>query len=265
MGGPQRTGGVGHSKGGKAVTGLRVFGMALAVALAAPLPGAAETEESPNGVALLDAPGGHPVGWVRERGLLEVLEQRPGWKRVRFEGWISDVTGAVIRGEAQAPPGSEVFLLAAGPQALERFHAAQESARQAQAELQAEVDQLRKDRNKALRLDNFSEATTRYDELDEQYEQRLAELHTLRKRLLAEMSSGLTPQTLMASFLRADRTFELNPPEPGPYGVFVPMAEMEAFPCCWKQLQVEGDDVWVEVGDRPKKQERRKRRGEKQD
>jgi hypothetical protein len=236
---------------------------AMVVALVVPLVGSAAGDEPDPPVALLDAPNGRPVGWVRDPGLLEVLEQRPGWKRVRFEGWISDSPAASIRGEAEALPGADVILLSSDPPTRQRFQSALEQAQQEQADLHGQVNELREERNKALRIDNFSEATKRYDELDAVYEARLEDLTTLRKRLLAEMVKSLAGETLMTTFVRGDRTFELNPPGKGGYSVFIPVVEADRFPCCWEDVQVQGDDVWVEMKAKQKKKKKGKSKARK--
>lgn len=232
---------------------------ALVVGLAVPLAGTENADEPDKNVPLLDSPNGQPVGWVRASVRLEVVEQRAGWKRVRFEGWVSDAPLSTVRGQARGPQGSEVLLLSPSPRSRDLFQQAQERARQEQEPKQAEVDELRHERNVALRIDNFSEATRRYDELDAQYEARVEELQDLRKRLLAEMVQSMSSETLMATSLRGNGTFEVNPPGPGSYSVFVAIAEAKDFPCCWVDVEVKNEDVWVELNQKKKRQKGRRR------
>ncbi len=238
----------------------RVLVAILVAGLALLLTGLPQADEPDRNIPLFDAPNGEPVGWVRDLAQLEVVEQRAGWKRVRFEGWISDSPLSAVRGQAKGPQGSEVLLLSASPRSRELFQQAQERALQEQAPKLAEVDELRLERNRALRISNFREATKRYDELDAQYEARVEELLDLRKRLLSEMVQALSSETLMATYLRGDGTFEVNPPGPGSYSLFVALADETDFPCCLVDVETTGQDVWVELNPRKDKQKKSKRR-----
>jgi hypothetical protein len=233
----------------------------LVAGLALSLTGAPQADEPDTNIPLLDAPNGQPVGWVRDSAQLEVVERRAGWKRVRFEGWISDSPLSAVRGQAKGPQGSEILLLSSSPRSRKLFQQAQEKAVQEQTPKLAEVDELRHERNRALRISNFQEATTRYDELDVLYEARVEELLDLRKRLLAEMIQAMSSETLMATYLRGDGTFEVNPPGPGTYSLFVALAEEEDFPCCLVDVETHGQDVWVELNPK-KKQKKSKRRSQ---
>ncbi len=235
-----------------AVLAMLVAGLALSLA-ASP-----QAEKTDRNIPLLDAPNGQPVGWVRDSAELEVVERRAGWKRVRFEGWISDSPLSAVRGQAKGPQGSEVLLLSSSPRSRRLFEQAQEKAIQQQAPKLAEVDELRHERNRALRISNFQEATTRYDELDALYEARVEELLDLRKRLLTEMVQAMSSETLMATYLRGDGTFEVNPPGPGSYSLFVALVEEKDFPCCLVDVETQGQDVWVELN-KKKNSKRRSR------
>lgn len=238
----------------------RLLLTALLAGLLLPPGGVAAADEPKRNIPLLDAPNGQPVGWVRDSARLEVLEHRAGWKRVRFEGWVSDSPLSAIRGQAKGPQGSEVLLLSSSPRSSELFRQAQETARLEQAPKLAEVDASRRERNRALRIANFQEATQRYDVLDAEYEARVQELNDLRKRLLAEMLQTLSSETLMATYLRGDGTFEVNPPGPGSYNLFVALPEAEDFPCCLVDVEVQGEDVWVGVNPKKEKQNSKRRR-----
>ncbi len=247
-----------QAPGGDEVIKLRMVLLAMLVAgLALSLTAAPQADEPERNIPLLDAPNGQPVGWVRDSAQLEVVERRAGWKRVRFEGWISESPLSAVRGQAKGPQGSEVLLLSSSPRSRELFQQAQEKAIQEQAPKLAEVDELRRERNRALRISNFQEATMRYDELDAQYDARVEELLDLRKRLLAEMVQALSAETVMATYLRGDGTFEVNPPGPGSYSLFVMLAEEKDFPCCLVDVETQGEDVWVEL--KKKKSKRRSR------
>jgi len=241
----------------------RILLAVLLTGLAFPLIGMPPAGEPGKSIPLLDAPNGQPVGWVRDSAQLEILERRAGWKRVRFEGWISDSPQSTIRGQAKGLQGAEVLLLSSSPRSRDLFEQAQKEARQEQATKLTEVNELRRQRNMALRITNFQEATNRYDELDGQYELQFEELTDLRKRLLAEMVQALSSETLMASYLRGDGTFEVNPPGPGNYSLFVALVGEEDFPCCLVDVEMRDEDVWVGVNQKKKKQ--KGKRGKRND
>lgn len=210
-------------------------------------------------MTLLDAPNGREVGWVHNPEALEVIERRDGWKRVRLEGWISESPGAAVRGHAASSQGTEVLLLR-GSSSQGSWGGHVEAARAEVGPLEAETERLKRERGQALRIDNFSEATERYDELNKEYQAEVTELQEVRRKLLSALTVELHSQALNSTALDSDGNFEFYPPGPGPYSIFVPMSEAPEFPCCWKDVEVEAGDLWIELKPEEKAKKKKLRR-----
>jgi hypothetical protein len=229
-------------------TGLRLVILLFALGLCCVLPMAGEGEATLQNVPLFDGPNGQELGWVRNPAGLKVLEERPGWRRVRLEGWIQVSPTAAIRGKAKGAPGSRLLLLPAGGSWQEAQLAAETAALQEIEPLEAEMQRLRRERARAMRADSFTEARERYDAVDTEYRSREEELHRARQRLLSEMTTALSADAAMVTYLDEEGRFELHPPGPGAYRLFLASPYAEEFPCCWLDVAMGETDLWVEMG-----------------
>lgn len=192
-------------------------------------------------------PEGREIGWIVDREYVEILESREGWTRVRLEGWILETPRASIQGLIQGGRRAAVLLLPADGSWRAAFQEAEASYREEMDPLADELARLRSERDRALKLENFTEAAARYDALDSEYRSRREQFRKAQERALFRLMTALAPRVVARTLLEEDGAFRLHPPGPGDYRMFIAAPDDAGSPGRWVELSMPEEDLWMEL------------------